>query len=161
MLIFSQIIYFFRLGPLKKLEYFGFVVCGLNFIQILAALLFSCTMDKEIKKGEDGKGCTFWLYYFCRILGTMLTLLASLTFFIIWIARYWMSHTFDPTGLQNIMKENNKTLRDLDQLLTITYVECIILGFMLYHYAQCIYMMRLYTESYEDLAQKVHAGAKI
>merc|ERR1712228_1112740 len=109
------------------------------------------TKDKEV---IHGKGFGFWFYYMARLLCTLICTLFSFAFLVTWFIRRWIVTNFDPTLEQNIVNDTMPFMNNLDNLTIMMYVEVIGYSLMIFHYAQTLYMMRLFTESFDDWMEK-------
>merc|ERR1712232_244626 len=96
----------------------------------------------------------YWFFYYSRLLCTLTCILLCATFILTWGVRYWIVYKFDPKLALNVVRDDNPILNDTTWLLVMAIVEVIVYMGMIFHHAQTLYMMRLFTESFDDLLKK-------
>jgi len=155
-LIFSQMAWFFWDGPMLKIPWFCFAGIAANITLITAASIFYVNRTKEL---YSGRGFGYWFFYYSRLLCTLTCILLCTTFILTWGIRYWIVYKFDPNLTLNIVKDTNFILMSTTWLFFMVVVEAVVYCLMIFHHAQTLYMMRLFTESYDDLLDKVKVKA--
>jgi len=151
LVVFMQMAFFFALGPMPNITFFCYLGMLCNLLLIVSSAVFLCKKEKEV---VNGKGFGFWFYYMTRLLCTLICTLLSFTFLLTWLIRVWIVNKFDPTLEQNIVNDGNSIMNNLDNLSIARWVECIGYAIMIFHYSQTLYMMRLFTESFDDWTEK-------
>jgi len=62
---------------------------------------------------------------------------------------------FDPHLEMNIVKDSNPMLNNISSLPWVVGIEILIFVIVIFHYCCTLYMMRLFTESFDDWREKV------
>ena len=136
---------------MKNIQYFSMTACVLNQLLIVSAMIFYFRRFKEV---ITGRGFSYWFYYYTRLLCTLTQILLSLTFVLAWAIRLWIVLKFDPDLEKNIVKDDEPLLNNVTSLQIITGLEIFMFQVLIFHYTQVLYMMRLFTESYDDWIEK-------